>query len=405
MPCTRRMTFHGLLQPAGRGAVVATALLVLLSTGHAVWSQSTSSRGEVESQKARLKQIQADIERHRAKTQELRKEEASVVKQLTHVDKEIALSKKLLVALATREQVLDRQIDSLRVSTAYEQQMLAYQQRKLATRVRQMYMRGSNYELAVVLASSSALEATRRYKFLQLVAERDARLVQEVRANKIALEGEQAALTEAMADVVSLRMMRATEDGNLRETKTARVSMLKQIRTQGSHHAQAVDELRQSEDDLKDLISRLEQERLSEPSDLGFTDFSALKGKLIRPVSGRVTKNFGQEKHPKFGTVTFNNGVNIKAPSGAPIRAVATGKVEFVDWISGYGNCIILNHGGGYYTLYAHTAEIFVRSGQVVSQNDVIAEVGDSGSLEGYECHFEIRKSKQALDPMKWFAN
>jgi murein DD-endopeptidase MepM/ murein hydrolase activator NlpD len=182
--------------------------------------------------------------------------------------------------------------------------------------------------------------------------------------------------------------------------------MLTQIRNEKSQHVQAIDELKQSEEQLKDLIGQLEQRRLADSDTSGLPpgDFAKLKGKLIKPVNGKITKKFGQDKHPKFGTVTFNNGVNIKAPSGAPIRAVATGKVEFVDWISGYGNCIILDHGGGYYTLYAHTAQIFVTPGQMVGRNDVIAEVGDSGSLNGYECHFEIRKSKQALDPMKWFA-
>jgi septal ring factor EnvC (AmiA/AmiB activator) len=102
--------------------------------------------------------------------------------------------------------------------------------------------------------------------------------------------------------------------------------------------------------------------------------------------------------------VTFNNGVNIKAAAGTPIRAVAAARVEFVDWIAGYGNCIILNHGGGYYTLYAHAADIFVSPAQSVNAREVIAEVGDSGSLNGYECHFEIRKSKQPLNPADWFA-
>jgi septal ring factor EnvC (AmiA/AmiB activator) len=78
--------------------------------------------------------------------------------------------------------------------------------------------------------------------------------------------------------------------------------------------------------------------------------------------------------------------------------------VEFVDWIDGYGRCIILNHGGGYYTLYAHVSSAFVAQGQTVEGGEVIAEVGDTGSLQGYQCHFEIRKSKQALNPMDWFA-
>jgi septal ring factor EnvC (AmiA/AmiB activator) len=102
--------------------------------------------------------------------------------------------------------------------------------------------------------------------------------------------------------------------------------------------------------------------------------------------------------------VTYNNGIDIRAPKGAPIRSVATGRVELVDWIVGYGNCIIINHGGGYYTLYAHADNIFVALSQNVAGGEVIAEVGDSGSLNGYECHFEIRKSKQALNPSEWLA-
>jgi septal ring factor EnvC (AmiA/AmiB activator) len=380
--------------------------MLMSGAGHDAWSQSQqdSSRDDVRSQKARLKQIQSDIEKHRAKNQELRKEEGGVVKQLSHIDKEIVLSKKLFKELNAREGQLDRQLDSLRVDVVYEEQMLAYQQKKLAARVRQMYMRGPNYKLEILLASPNMLEASRRYKFLQLVAERDAGLVREVNHSKNALEREQAALTETMADIATLKATRAEEDERLKDTKDTRVTMLQKIRSQASEHAQAIDELEKSEEQLKDLISRLEQSGGLEPGDLGFTNFAALKGKLIRPVHGKITKLFGQEKHPKFGTVTFNNGVNFKTSAGSPIRSVASGKVEFVDWISGYGNCIILNHGGGYYTLYAHTAEIFVKPGQVVAQNDVIGEVGDSGSLEGYECHFEIRKSKQALDPMKWFA-
>ena len=333
-------------------------------------------------------------------------DEANMMKQLSHLDKEISLSNKLLIELASSERLLGQRIDSLRVSIAYEQQMLAYQQKRLAARVRQMYMRGPNYDLEVVLASPNVMEASRRYKFLQMVAQRDANLVQEVRNRKLELERERAALTEAMADVVTLKATRFEEDKTLQNSRKARVSMLKSLRSEKSQHAQAIDELQKSEEQLKDLIGQLEDRRLSGTDGLSLPpgDFAKLKGKMMRPVNGKITKKFGQEKHPKFGTVTFNNGVNIRAPAGAPIRAVATGKVEFVDWISGYGNCIILNHGGGYYTLYAHTAEIFVNPGQIVPQNDVIAEVGDSGSLNGYECHFEIRKSKKALDPLKWFA-
>jgi septal ring factor EnvC (AmiA/AmiB activator) len=403
-----KTAFTGLLKHARRGGLTMAVLLALLPYGALVaWSQSAGSLDDkIDSQKSKLKKIQTEIQAHRDKTKELKREETSVMKQLSRLDKEIELSKELVVQLDAREALLGQQIDSLRLNVSYEEQILAYQQKRLAARVRQMYMRGPRYDLQVILTSTNVVEASRRYKFLQMTAERDASLVREVRTRKSALENEQAVLTEAMADVVALTNARRQENEKLKDSKNARVSMLMEIRTEKSQHTEAIDELKRSEEQMKDLIGQLEQRRLADrdSGELPTGEFAELKGKLIRPVSGEITKKFGKDKHPKFGTVTFNNGVNIKAPAGAPIKAVATGRVEFVDWISGYGNCIILNHGEGYYTLYAHTAQIFVKTEQMVSRGDVIAEVGNSGSLNGYECHFEIRKSKQALDPIKWFA-
>ena len=385
-------------------ATLVVAAGFFLLQPHWVLSQSGQD-GNIDTQKAKLKQIQKDIENHRSKTKELKREEINVVKQLSHLDKEISLSKQLLTELGRRERLLAAHIDSLRISVVYEEQILSYQQKRLAARLRQMYMQGPHYDLEVILASPNVMDASRRYKFLSMIAQRDANLVEEVSRKKSDFEREQATLTETMADIAALKSERYRESELLGASKDTRVSLLKSIRSEKTQHTQAIDELQRAEEQMKDLIGRLEQRRLADnDGSLPSGEFGKLKGKLIRPVDGKVTKKYGQDRHPKFGTVTFNNGVNIKAPAGAPIRAVATGKVEFVDWISGYGNCIILNHGDGYYTLYAHTAQIFVTLGQMVSQNEVIAEVGDSGSLNGFECHFEIRKSKQALDPMKWFA-
>jgi septal ring factor EnvC (AmiA/AmiB activator) len=385
----------------------AAALFALLPWGaQCTWAQSRESLDEkINEQKSKLQEIQREIQAHRAKTKELKQEETNVMKHLSHLDKEVTLTRELLLQLDAREALLEQQIDSLRLSIAYEGQVLAYQQKRLAARIRQMYMRGPRYDLQVILASPNVVEAARRYKFLQMTAERDANLVETVRTRRRVLERERATLTEAMADVVALTNERREESARLEENKKTRLSVLKEIRGKKAQHDEAIGELKRSEEEMKDLIGQLEQRRLTERDSADLPGgFAELKGKLMRPVKGKITKKFGQDKHPKFGTVTFNNGVNIKASAGSPIRAVAAGRVEFVDWISGYGNCIILNHGEGYYTLYAHTAQIFVSTGQMVALGDVIAEVGDSGSLNGYECHFEIRKSKQALDPMTWFA-
>lgn len=326
------------------------------------------------------------------------------MQQLSNLGKEISLSGKLISKLEERERLLEEQIDSLQASVNYEGATLEAQKNRLAARLRQMYKKGLNHEWQVILGSANLQDAFQKYKFVTLMAERDANLVDEIRGRRSHLQREQVSVTEAMADVVALKEQRVEESNKLKSNKKIRVSMLKRIRGEKARHTQAIKELEKAEEELKNLIGDLERKQISgDPTVPAAGEFAKLKGKLIRPVEGQLTRNFGQDRHPKFGTVTFNNGINIKAPAGSPIRAVAPAKVEFVDWITGYGNCIILNHGDGYYTLYAHASTILIQPGQVVATGDVIAEVGDTGSLNGYECHFEIRKSKEALNPMDWF--
>lgn len=390
--------------PPRRLAQWLVVLLIAAAVPNALSQSEGSLESRIEEQKKQMQKLQREIESHRAKSQQLEKEEKNVAKQLSAIERDVALSKKLIGQLESRENLLEEQIDSLRHGIRYEGQMLDLQQRRLAARLRDMYKHRHVKGWQILLASADINDMLRRYKFQTVMAERDAALVREVTQRKQELEREQGMLTEAMVDVVQLKQERVDEDARLEKNKKQRVAMLKRIRTDQSKHDQAIEALRQSQEELKDVIGELERRRgESGDAPLPDVDFASLKGRLTLPVKGRITRKFGNERHPKFGTVTFNNGVNIAAEPGAPIRAVAAGRVEFVDWISGYGNCIILNHGGGYYTLYAHASETLVRAGQSVKSGDVIGEVGDTGSMNGFECHFEIRKSKQALDPMPWF--
>jgi murein DD-endopeptidase MepM/ murein hydrolase activator NlpD len=203
--------------------------------------------------------------------------------------------------------------------------------------------------------------------------------------------------------VAIVRAQSEQEATNLVASKQERKSMLSQIRSKKSEHNQAIKELEKAQEEVKDLIGALEKRRLASQLP-GGGDFKTLKGRMMWPVEGKVVRKYGKQTHPKYGTVTFNNGIDIGAAQGTPIVAVAPGIVEYVDWIDAYGKCIIINHGDGYYTLYAHVSATFVRQDQQVGVGDVIAEVGDTGSLDGYECHFEIRHSKQAMNPLDWLS-
>jgi septal ring factor EnvC (AmiA/AmiB activator) len=387
-------------------AALVCAVFMTSAPGPARAQSDQTLNDRIGDKKSELDRIKKEIDQHRAEAKKLRKQEKAVIKKLSSLDKEIDLSSQFLGNLSAQERLMVERVDSLRARIDYEDAKLADQKVILAKRLRQLYKRDPNYRWDILLGSTDLQQVVRRYKYSRLIAEQDAALIEQIRDRKLAFETENAALTESLAEISVVRTSRQDEAKNLEKSKKKRQTMLAQIRNEKSEHAEAIKELEKAQEEMKNLLGRLEQRRLEHERE-GLVvegDFVKLKGKMIRPVDGKVVRGFGKQKHPKYGTVTVNNGVDIGAASGAPIRAVATGVVEFVDWIDGYGKCIILNHGGGYYTLYAHVSTTFITQNQKVAHGEVIAEVGDTGSINGYECHFEIRKSKQALNPFDWFA-
>lgn len=134
--------------------------------------------------------------------------------------------------------------------------------------------------------------------------------------------------------------------------------------------------------------------------------FSMTQGKLLAPVTGRVEVGFGEVRHPKFGTILPHRGLDYRAagsPIGSPVRAVFWGRVAYVGWLTGYGDTIILDHGRGWHTVYAHLETIRVEVGEVVPARQRIADIGQSGSLKGRYLYFEIRHNGQQVDPGEWF--
>jgi len=130
--------------------------------------------------------------------------------------------------------------------------------------------------------------------------------------------------------------------------------------------------------------------------------FGTLRGRLPWPTEGRVVSAFGAQVHPRFGTRTFRNGVDIEAGEGRDVAAVFAGHVVYTGWFKGYGNLIILDHDNEYYTLYAHVADIVVKEGDDVKQGQRIGTVGDTGSLEGPRLYFEVRHQGKPQNPEQW---
>jgi len=188
------------------------------------------------------------------------------------------------------------------------------------------------------------------------------------------------------------------------QKRQKRAQLLNKIRNKKALTLAAIESLKQSAEALDTTFSDFKKENpgkhpYADSSPHSFTD---LKGLLIMPVNGKIVELFGPYTNTEFNLVNFRSGINIRAERGEPILAVYKGRTLYASWFKGYGNMIIIDHGDHYYTLYAHAEELFKTKGDPVEAGEVIATVGDTGSMAKPGLHFEVRYHGKPIDPAPW---
>ena len=258
--------------------------------------------------------------------------------------------------------------------------------------------------LPVLASADSMFELSTRKTALERVLAMDTALWEKLSAKKTRLE----ALHQTLA-----RQKQAQQENNgilsgqidaLMTRSKAHAALLSDIRGKKAAMAAALDSMKKSAVSLDREVNRHDWEiHPSEATETtpGKKTFPSLKGLLQLPVTGKITGRFGTSTG-SGETQTIRNGIHIQAASGEPIRAVSDGTVIFADWLKGYGNLLILDHGNGYCTVYAHGEDLFKAKGAPVMRGDVIGTVGDTGSLEGAGLYFEIRHHGKPIDPLGW---
>jgi septal ring factor EnvC (AmiA/AmiB activator) len=226
-------------------------------------------------------------------------------------------------------------------------------------------------------------------------------LLSEARA---AFAARERARAERQAEAERLEAL-AVEVEDRREQAEARreerETLLAALRSARAFHERAALEVREQARRLAAFVATLPPPRTGVPGPGGF---AARKGRLPPPAPGPVTVAFGKVVNPRFNTVTFQNGIDLGAPAGALVRAVAPGRVVHAGWFKGYGNLVIVDHGEGYHTLVAHLASMRTARGEEVGAGAVLGTVGDSGSLKGPYLYFELRERGRPVDPRPWLA-
>lgn len=382
-----------------RSFVLAASIAALL-TGPC-GAQEQDLEDQLRAKDAELQKLREEIAEQRARIAEVEKKEKNVAGYLKRLENEERLTKRLLGGLNDKEAMLERQVAKLRADLEYSEAVYRRRLEILARRLRNMYKNGTQFAWQELLGASGFDDLLNRYKYLVAIAEQDASLVEDIRGRKTAIARQEAGITETLSQVSAARREKETELARLRENERKRQRSLAELKTSKSKYQKRIDELAKAEREILSIIEELERSRAAAPADeaaYAEKNFASLKGRLAPPVAGKTVRGFGRSKHPEFGTVTNNAGIDIDARAGSPVSSVARGKVEYASLLPGFGNCIIIAHGAGYYSLYAHVSKIFVKRGATVRGGDLIGEAGAAAS----PFHFEIRKSKTPLDPAQW---
>ncbi|MEE9543775.1 MAG: peptidoglycan DD-metalloendopeptidase family protein, partial [Thermodesulfobacteriota bacterium] len=174
---------------------------------------------------------------------------------------------------------------------------------------------------------------------------------------------------------------------------------LRKTRRAKGRQARLVDELKDAADSLTGLIAKL---RDSNTDNAELSGFALEKGRLKMPVDGKIVSSYGRKKHPRYNTITFNNGIKIKAGFGDSVKSVYGGRVAYVGWLKGYGQVMIIGHGDGFYTLFGHLFRVLKERGSEIEAGEVVALVGDSGTDGAAGLYFEVREGGVPRDPMTW---
>ena len=255
-----------------------------------------------------------------------------------------------------------------------------------------------------ILGSSDLRTLAAENKNLAILASSQERMIADYAKNLAELGRAAENLKAKEAEIQTLIKSAAAKKISLDAEERKSRALVSEIQSNRKFHEQTMEELSVQARQLQELLQKFETQETALPFPL--IPFTEKRGKLPWPSAGKVLQMFGLQRHPRFNTVTMNNGIEI-APQedDATVRAVHGGKVVFADYFQGYGNLIIIDHGLTYYSLYGHCAEFNVRTGEFVRAGQVIAAAGDTGSmLDVRSLYFEIRFKTRPLDPLQWLA-
>ena len=366
--------------------------------------KTENNHSDIKGSGKEARSISREIEKGTAELLRFTRKETSIVNSLNDID--LTLDKARKNALSLKKELADFEKEIKKATNTSEElkKRIKTSEEYASKRLVAIYKLNWLGKIYVLASAQSMYELFYRKNVLEQVLAYDENIWENLLDNKEKLEQLLAELKAKKKERLAVETDLEKEIEIMSRERQNRSQLLDDIRKKRSLKLAALESLKQAAENLDHTVISLKSEAdLTEPKEnISLKSFSSLKGLLNMPVKGKIVSFFGPHRNKKFNVINFQSGIEIKADRGEPIRAVYDGRILYARWFKGYGNMIIIDHGNNYYTIYAHAQEIFASQGDTVEMGEVLATVGDSGSMIGPSLHFEVRHHGKPVDPLKW---
>lgn len=366
---------------------IVLALCLMLAT------LTVAQKSNVTTLKKTLNKVQQKKSSARTQLKETRKKVRAVKGDIVEIDGRLQTLEGAL------EQTTERLTSSISAQHRTAQELDAATKRleatrkQVARRLRWMYVHGDASIVDAIVGSESIGQLASRSFLLQRIANADRQLFERFKAEQREVSVKKARIDRLVEEIAGLKRDQEIQHDSLKEVRGEKADLLSQ--------------LRERQEDLERLVRKLDAEEASiearirafQSSRRGPNMLPPFSGRLGRPVNAGVTSGFGMRFHPILKRQRMHTGIDFGARSGAPIFAAADGIVITATYLSGYGNTVIIDHGGNLSTLYGHCSRLYVSSGQRVRKGQSIAAVGSTGLSTGPHLHFEVRINGRPVNP------
>lgn len=354
-----------------------------------------------------LSNIQQQMTNEANKKSEAEKTIGTVYEQLHAIQRDLDTATAELKQVQAERIQLDKDITKTEAELKAAQARLQSREKVFYKRVRDIYINGRLSYLDVVVGSKDFSDFANRMEMLKRILQSDMDLINTIKTEREEIAIKKAKLEEDRAKVLELEKVAQEKQNLINQKKAERQAVLERAMNDRDTAERAYNELMASSASITAMLQQRAAERAaaaaaaaSQGGSGGGATWVQGTGQLAAPVVAPITSDFGWRIHPIYGTRRLHAGTDFGVDEGTPVHAADGGVVVEAGWVSGYGYTVIIDHGNGMSTLYAHNSDVAVSPGQTVSKGQVVSYSGNTGGSTGPHLHFEVRINGEPTDPM-----